>query len=243
VKRVLGIGLGVLAALGSLAFGALLGFGTGVRTDPAFFELAIRSFEAEDRANPPAPGSTVFVGSSSIVFWADLAEDMAPARVLNRGFGGAHMAHVLHNVHRVVTPYAPRLVVVYAGDNDLAAGSGKTAESVAAEYKKIVEAIHTRQPDARVEFITIKPSLSRWERWPEMERANELIAAQARADERLGVIDIASPMRGNDGRPRESLFMFDGLHLNRAGYEVWAREVRPKVIEALPVENSMGSVE
>jgi len=243
VKRVLGIGLGVLAALGSLAFGALLGFGTGVRTNPAFFESAIRSFEAEDRAHPPAPGSTVFVGSSSLRFWADLAGDMAPARVLNRGFGGAHMAHVLHNVHRVVTPYAPRLVVVYAGDNDLAAGSGKTAEGVAAEYAQLVEAIHARQPDARVEFITIKPSPLRWERWPEMERANGLIAAQARADERLGVIDVASSMRGRDGRPRESLFRLDGLHLNRAGYELWAGAVRPKVIEGLPVEALKSSVE
>ncbi|MED5261280.1 MAG: SGNH/GDSL hydrolase family protein [Myxococcota bacterium] len=234
MKRLVGIGLGVLAALGSLAFGALLGFGTGVRTDPAFFESAIQAFEEEDRANPPVPGVTVFVGSSSFVFWADLAEDMAPAPVLNRGFGGAHMAHVLHNVHRVVTPYAPRLVVVYAGDNDLRAGSGKTAEGVAAEYAELVEAIHSRQPDARVEFITIKPSVSRWEQWPEMERANELIAAQARADERLGVIDIASPMRGPDGRPREGLFMFDGLHLNRAGYELWAKEVRPKVFEGIP---------
>ncbi len=243
MKRLLGIGLGVLAALGSLVIGALLGFGTGVRTDPAFFELAIQAFEDEDRANPPAPGSTVFVGSSSIVFWADLAEDMAPAPVLNRGFGGAHMAHVLHNVHRVVTPYAPRLVVVYAGDNDLSTSGGKTPERVAAEYAQLVEAIHSRQPDARVEFITIKPSVSRWEQWPEMERANALIAAQARADERLGVIDIASPMRGPDGRPREGLFLFDGLHLSRAGYELWAKEVRPKVFEGSPTGNPTDSTE
>ena len=70
---------------------------------------------------------------------------------------------------------APRGIVVYVGDNDLASGTGKTAESIAAQFETLVGRVHAALPEARIFFLTIKPSPLRWDRWPEMQRANEII--------------------------------------------------------------------
>jgi len=225
-------GLILLLVLAGLVIWGLRTFQSKVSDDPAFWEWAIVEFEESDALRPPAPGGIVFVGSSSIAFWTDLADDMAPLPVIQRGFGGAHMAHVLHNVHRIVTPYSPGAVVVYAGDNDLAPMTGKGAERVVDEYRSVVDEIHDRLPNACIYFIAIKPSVRRWDRWPEMLRVNRAVEEMSERDPRLGFFDIASPMLGEDGKPRDELFAFDGLHLNLEGYRVWSEVILPGLQES-----------
>ncbi len=215
------LGLAVLAACGPPAGG-----------NPAHFESDIAAFEAADRAAPPEPGAIVFVGSSSIRFWDDLAGDMAPLPVLNRGFGGSHLEHVVYAAPRIVTPYAPRAVVVYAGDNDLASGSDKTPERVERDYRQLVELLRVSDPALPVYFLTIKPSPRRWDRWPAMAEANARIETWSAQDPNLHVIDVASPLLGPDGEPRGDLFIFDGLHLSDEGYAAWRAAVRPVLLEA-----------
>ena len=204
----------------------------GAGGDPAFFESEIRAFEAGDREQPPEPGGIVFVGSSSIRFWSSLADDFAPLPVLNRGFGGAHFEHVIHNVGRIVLPYAPRAVVVYAGDNDLAGGTGKDAARVVRDVRAFTSLVHAELPETAIYFLAIKPSRLRWDRWPEMAEANEGIAAFAAGDPRLHYVDVATPLLDDDGTPRSDLFWIDGLHLSAAGYAAWTRVLRPILMEA-----------
>ena len=228
------IALGVVAVLGALmGFYALRGYSAAAAADPAYFEDAIAAFEAEDAARPPAPGAVVFVGSSSVRFWRSLAADMAPLRVLNRGFGGAQFNHVLHNLDRVVTPYAPRAVVVYVGDNDLAEGTGKDAQRVFDDYERFVARVRDRVPGIRIYFLAIKPSLARWARWPEMRRANAMIEARADGDDGLVYLDVAAPLLGDDGEPRDDVFIADGLHLSAEGYAAWTRVVQPRLLADL----------
>ena len=121
------VGLAGLALLGGWLW--LLWYGHASQ-DPTFFEDEIAAFEAADRAAPPPERPIVFVGSSSIRLWDTLAEDFAPLSVLNRGFGGSQLEHVNHFLERTVLGYAPRAVLLYAGDNDLDARTGKTADDV-----------------------------------------------------------------------------------------------------------------
>ena len=60
-----------------------------------------------------------------------------------------------------------------------------------------------------------------------MRQANALIRKATESDERHSFIDIDTPMIGDDGRPREELFVEDGLHLSAAGYKMWSDLVRP----------------
>ena len=67
-----------------------------------FYQEAIDEFLNQDITNPPPQGSILFTGSSSIRFWESLEEDMKPFVTLNRGFGGAHIAHVNYHFEDVV---------------------------------------------------------------------------------------------------------------------------------------------
>jgi len=229
VKRIVLVLLAVVG-LGLAAVAAYLFYMGRAGGDPDFFAGEIEAFVEADRAAPPAPGGIVFVGSSSIRFWTTLAEDMAPLPIVRRGFGGAQMVHVLREAPRIVIPYAPRAVVVYAGDNDI--GTGKSADTVVAEYEALVRLIHASRPATDVWFLSIKPSRLRWKLWPEIRRANERIAALSRTDPRLRFIDAGEVLLGADGEPDPAFFRFDGLHLSAEGYAAWTSVVRPVLLAA-----------
>ncbi|MBK7948340.1 MAG: hypothetical protein IPK00_06265 [Deltaproteobacteria bacterium] len=226
----LAFGLLGIALLALCAVGLYLRYMSGAAGDPAFFASEIEVFVEADRTAPPAPGQIVFVGSSSIRFWTTLEQDMAPLRIVRRGFGGAQLSHVVHEAPRIVIPYAPRAVVVYAGDNDI--GAGKSAETVVADFEALVVLLRASLPEVDVWFLSIKPSRLRASLWPEMAKANARIRALAEADPRLHYLDVGTVLLGSDGEPSADFFRFDGLHLNAAGYAAWTKVVKPVLLDA-----------
>jgi lysophospholipase L1-like esterase len=188
------------------------------------WESAIRAFEEKDRAAPPAPGGNVFVGSSSIRLWK-LDESFPGAACINRGFGGSEMADSARFVERIVTPHKPRVVVVYAGDNDLAAG--KTPEKVRDDYKQFVSKVRPKLPDAKIVCIGVKPSLQRWALADKFRATNKLLVEAQKGDDKQVFIDVWPAMLGADGKPRPELFVSDGLHMTAEGYKIWAGLVKP----------------
>lgn len=194
---------------------------------PEKWAAAIDKFTTADKTNPPPRDAVVFVGSSSIVKWTTLEKDFAGHKVINRGFGGSELYDSVYYVDRIVIPYAPRTVVVYAGDNDLKAG--KTPEKVLADFKAFVAKIHAALPKTRIVYIAVKPSPSRWNIKDLGIKTNALIAAECAKDSRLSFADIWAPMLNEKGEPRPELFVKDMLHLSPAGYEVW----QPVVAAAL----------
>lgn len=188
------------------------------------WEEQITAFEAKDRLQPPPQRGILFIGSSSIRGWK-LDDYFADLPVINRGFGGSQIADSTHFADRIITPYKPRIVVLYAGDNDIA--KGKSPERVTADYRAFVKTVHSALPKTRIVFIAIKPSISRWKLVDDMRRANASVKSIADKDDRLVFVDIDKPMIGQDGQPRKELFRDDGLHLNAAGYKLWASLVKP----------------
>jgi len=198
--------------------------------DPNRFAGEIDAFHDWDSKNAVPAEPVLFVGSSSIRLWRTHAS-FSDLPVVNRGFGGSHIADVTHFADRVVLPYKPRVIVFYAGDNDIA--SGKPAHRVFEDYRTFVGIVHAKLPDARILFLAIKPSESRWSFWPETKKANELIRGLSANDKRLFFIDVATPLLRPDGMPDNALFLKDKLHLNPAGYEVWARTLTPALRQVL----------
>jgi lysophospholipase L1-like esterase len=195
--------------------------------DPTRFEADIRAFEAADRANPPPLGGIVFVGSSSIKNWTDVAADFPAVPVLNRGFGGSTLADVVHYADRIVLPYHPRLVVLYAGDNDLTLGC--TPAQVLGEYRALVARLRSAQPATRIVFVTIKPSPSRRAYIDRARETNRRIRAEIARDSLQTYVDVFSPMLGPTGQPWPELFVADSLHMTRAGYLLWRALLAPVV--------------
>ena len=195
--------------------------------DPTRFEAEIRAFEAADRALPPPLGGVVFVGSSSIKNWSGVAADFPGIPVLNRGFGGSTLADVVYYADRTVLRYRPHLVVLYAGDNDLA--EGRTPERVLDDYRAFVARLRSTLPLARVVYVSIKPSPSRRAYIRRMRETNQRIRAEVARDSLQSFVDVFSPMLDAKGQPRAELFLADSLHMTRAGYLLWRALLAPVV--------------
>ena len=193
---------------------------------PHAFEAEIQKFEALDRQTPPPEQPIVFVGSSSIRMW-NLAKSFPNLPVMNRGFGGSQIADSVYYAQRIVIKCKPRLVVFYAGDNDLA--SGKQPSDVLKDFQDFASQVHAALPKTRIVFISIKPSIARWKLIDSARRANSLIADFIKSDPRLIFVDVEPLMLGADGMPRGELFIADGLHMNAKGYELWASLIAPLV--------------
>jgi lysophospholipase L1-like esterase len=231
----------MLAMRSTLLLVAALSAGLGVRTpaqcpprppaplvgEPQPFEDEIAQFEAADRISPPAKGIVLFVGSSSIRVWPNLKADFPNIDVLQRGFGGSTLDQVDHYAPRIVLPYCPRLIVLYAGDNDLA--EGRTPEQILADFKTFVGLVRPAMPKTRIIFVAIKPSTARVALLDKMRAANALVRQYIGTDPSLTYVDVFTPMLGPTGVPRGELFQPDGLHMNAHGYAIWRGLLQPLV--------------
>lgn len=215
----------LLALLGLVAAPA----GTARAASPGFdtWEPEIRRFERADSVAAPAQGAVVFTGSSSIRMWETLTADFSGMTVINRGFGGSEIVDATHFAERVVLKYRPKTVVLYAGDNDL--NNGRTPAEVAGAFEAFVARIRRDLPRARIVYIAIKPSPSRWTLVERIRAANATIRAFCATQRDVLFVDVFGPMLTPAGRPRPELFLPDSLHMTRAGYELWTSLVRPAV--------------
>lgn len=193
--------------------------------DHAKWEPDIQAFEATDKATPPPQHAVLFIGSSSIRLWSTLESDFPAYKVLNRGFGGSDLDDATAFADRIVKPYHPAAIVVYAGDNDLQ--NGDTPEQVRDDFVAFVARVRAYQPDVPIAFISIKPSLARLNLLPNIDRANQLVRDQAMKDKGVAFLDVAPAMVDANGKPKPDLFIEDGLHMNPKGYALWVAQVRP----------------
>ena len=196
--------------------------------DPAHdfgkWEKDISTFEQIDRTNPPPKGAWLFIGSSTIRFWKTLSEDFAGHLVINRGFGGSEIVDATHFADRIIFPYEPRKVFLRAGGNDLWAG--KTPQEVFADFKDLVSNIHGKLPETEVIFISLSPSIARWQQADKEKMVNQMIEKYARGVAHVKYVDMWSVPLGSDGKPRPELFLPDKLHFNGEGYKLLVERMR-----------------
>ena len=185
----------------------------------------ISKLTKDDSTHAIEPGAVVFVGSSSIKLWKSLTADFPGIRVINRGFGGSELADSVYYAERIVLPYRPKSVVLYAGDNDIA--GGKSAEAVAADFKAFREKVHHALPDTHIYYLSIKYSPSRAKFKASMRQANQLIAADCAQARNCTFVDVNTPMLNAAGEPRPELFRDDLLHMQPAGYAIWTKQLQP----------------
>ena len=184
----------------------------------------INEFKRLDKKNLPEKGRILFTGSSSIRFWNSLEKDMKPLKVLNRGFGGAHISHVIHHFDDIVKPYSPKAIVFFCGTNDLTAL--KTPEETLNDFKKFLNLVKNEFGTIKVYMIGIKPSVDRLYLDEEERVFNNSISFLAKEDPYLEYINVWDLMLNEDGTRMPDLYVEDGLHMNPKGYEIWTQLVR-----------------
>lgn len=187
------------------------------------FEDEIRAFEAQDAKKMPPKGGILFIGSSSIRLWKTLTKDFPKQPVINRGFGGSAISHSIQYTPRIVLPYKPKMIVFFAGTNDIA--SGKAPEAVFNDWKTFVAGVREKLPQTKFLYLAITPAPSRWSKIAEVKKTNELIRDWCLVTPGAHFLDTFHYFTTAEGGPRPDLFVSDQLHLNEKGYDIWRKLV------------------
>ena len=164
---------------------------------------------------------TVFYGSSSMRMWEDLNEDFKNYLPVNLGFGGSTLEACVYFFDAIVTPVqSAQKIIIYAGDNDL--GDGRSPDEVLIFYRQMKTLVDEHFPSVHCFYISIKPSISRWNINDKIRRTNKLIQSEIEAsDSNMKFINIYDAMLTNENYPNKQYYDGDGLHMTRQGYEVW----------------------
>lgn len=157
------------------------------------FWKEIRAFKAADSIDRPPKNAIVFVGSSSFRMWKNIQEDFPDHHVVNRGFGGSSLPHVIAYADEIVIPYAPKQVVVYCGENDFMTDT-VTSEMVTDRFKTLFHLLREEIPRAEILFVSMKPSPSRQHLMPEIDKANQSIRKFLEKQRKGTYVDVWSPM-------------------------------------------------
>ena len=191
------------------------------------FETGIQAYLASDRTNPPPTGVILFIGSSIFKQWTNVVEHMSPLPVFNRAFGGSRTSDILERMDQLVLPYAPKVIVYYAGGNDI-----NNREPAAAVFGRIYDferRVHSKLPDTRIIFVSIDRAPQKRDRWDVVDAANKLIRDYCAATPRLTFINMDPVTHDEKGEARLELYKDDKLHFKPATYERFAAVIKPVV--------------
>lgn len=183
------------------------------------WDAEINSLTEIDKKQTPPEKAVLFVGSSSIRLWTNLRQSFPNLKFINRGFGGSHLADVNYYFDRIVTPYNPRIIVLFAGENDT--WDDVAPAKVASDYRNFSQMVRQKFPKTKIIYISLKPSPSRKAKFDKFHQTNDLVKAEIAKDKRAVFVDVFNAMLNEKGEPRPELFVADMLHMNEKGYEIW----------------------
>ena len=198
--------------------------------DPAKWEKEIVALEKKNAAEAPPKGGIIFIGSSSIRMWETLKEDFAGLPVINHGFGGSQISDSTHFADRLIFPYEPKMIVMYAGGNDL--NAKRSPDEVVADFQAFVAKIRSKLPEAKIAYISVAGNPARWAQVEQVKEVNRRIEKITKEEKGLMFIDVFQHMLGPDGLPKADIFLPDKLHMNEKGYALWKELVGKALKEA-----------
>ena len=197
---------------------------------PAFWN-DIQSFKKKDSVSFPPQNAILFVGSSSFTMWKDVQQDFPSYTIINRGFGGSSLPDIIRYAGDIIFPYQPQQIVIYCGDNDLAAADSVSAQMVYKRFQNLFRLIRMKLPETDILYVAIKPSPSRWHLKNKMVEANELIRKFLKRKKQAKFVNVWKAMLGPDGKPMGTLFLEDKLHMNARGYAIWQKLIEPHLLK------------
>jgi lysophospholipase L1-like esterase len=191
----------------------------------AKFERQVIEYQAADRATPPPQHAILFAGDSQFYRWKTIHEDLPGYTLINRGIDSFQFRDLLHYVDRLVIPYAPRLIVLHVGGNDV--HNGRTPTQVLEDFRSFVQRVRAKQPGVRVVWSSITPGPGRWDEAPQRRETNRVMREYIATQPDLGYVDLWDAMLTPDGKPRDDIWVEDRVHPNHAGYLIRVQLTRP----------------
>lgn len=186
------------------------------------WEKKIRDYMSRDSMQAMLPDATLVLGSSTIDMWKTLESDFSGKNVIRRGISGTKAIDIYNYRRLLVSPFNPRRIILYEGDNEI--GYKWSVDEIMDAMKKLFFEIRRMKPDAAIYIVSVKPSPVRTKSLDKIRQLNVEIQKFVKNQPNAGFIDIFTPMLDADGNVRSELFLTDGLHLNKDGYDIWRKE-------------------
>ncbi|MBS1734115.1 MAG: G-D-S-L family lipolytic protein [Bacteroidetes bacterium] len=195
-----------------------------------FFD-EVQAYRKQDSISAPPRDAILFIGSSSFRLWKNMQDDFPGYAIINRGLGGSSLPDIIHYADEMIFAYKPKQIIIYCGDNDLAASDTVTAETVVKRFSELFELIRNRMSDIPIVYVSIKPSPSREKLLPAMMLANKMIKDFLKTKPHTAFADVFSEMMSSDGKIRTDIFLEDKLHMNAKGYAIWIKTITPYLLK------------
>lgn len=185
------------------------------------WDKEINAFAEIDRRQTPPPNAILFVGGTSIRGWTKLRENFPRMKVINRGFGGARMDDVNFYFDKIVAPYNPKIIVLYAGEDDI--NEGIAPEKIVENFRIFASMVKEKLPKTELLFVSLKPNPARRHLNDKIIQTNSLMKAEIEKGAHAKFVDIFTPMHDDNGEMIMENFSEDRQNLNEKGYAVWRR--------------------
>lgn len=182
--------------------------------------------QIENNAAHSNPG-VVFLGDSITQLW-DLEgatvwqQNYAGLDALNAGVSGDRTQNLLWRIENGdLNGISPQVAVVMIGINNIMLGDD--AQSVAEGITAVVDELHTRLPNTSILLLGILPAQPpvAINVMPIIKDINQTISTLANGQS-IFYLDMGPSFTNSDGSIDSALYQPMLLHLNAAGYEVWA---------------------
>lgn len=178
----------------------------------------------------------LFLGDSITDGWrgngkAEWDRRFAGLKAANFGIGGDKTEHVLWRLQNGnLDGIRPKALMLMIGTNNTGRDS---VEQIAEGVAAIVKEIQQRSPTTKILLLAIFPRSEKPDA-PVRAKIAEINRIIAGLDDGQTVffLDIGEKFLQSDGTLPKSI-MPDSLHLNHAGYKIWADAVEPKLKELL----------
>jgi lysophospholipase L1-like esterase len=194
------------------------------------FIKEIKAFRRTDSIAIPPKNAILLIGSSSFTNWKDVADYFPNHTIINRGFGGSSLPHMILYADDVIFKYNPKQIIIYCGENDLTGGPSITADTILERVKKLHQLIRLRYKKVPIAYISMKPSPSREKYLETMQKANALIKTFMEHQKKSSYIDVYHSMLDANGNILTHIFLSDKLHMNAEGYKIWQGVIEPYLL-------------
>jgi lysophospholipase L1-like esterase len=99
--------------------------------------------------------------------------------------------------------------------------------------RQLAARLRKAQPLVRIYWLATKPTTTDPTRWERGQVLNRLVAQWASGELGVRYLDANEGLLDEQGGADSSFLMFDGIHLNDAGYAVWGAPIRERLLADL----------
>lgn len=111
------------------------------------WESEIQKLEVLDKSEKDPDNAILFIGSSSIRLWDNIAKDMAPYPVIRRGYGGAKFSDLIFYTERLVSPHDFRALAVFVANDISNTPEDKSPDEILKLFKEVVRIVRAKNPE------------------------------------------------------------------------------------------------